>query len=321
MPASETSRPPSLAERSMLLAFLAFGHGPDDPAWSRLSTSWRSRLEAERASIGGRFDEGSAWGRLALEHKAEAKADPDRVHPSWYVRALKREVPSVRRAVAVAARPPLGPSLRRALGYVEEGPGLTHPPQRDALDWALALAGERLVGGPAHREDDPPVVRAIAALDGRGHFQLLSGLGLAKITFAGEDRSDRIRPRARSEILRPSLPTARLELVDLALEDLDAGRREAGGRLRPARLGLASLGRLLAAVDPHRARWTLQHLPYRIAGIAGKSMDLRPLPLPADDVLAWESALLRAAVVLLIREGRVDPSDLADPSRGQGGRR
>ncbi|QDV35245.1 hypothetical protein ElP_31480 [Tautonia plasticadhaerens] len=305
----------------MLLAFLAFGTGPGDPGWPRLSAAWRSRLEGARAAIGGRFDEGSARGLLAVEHEAEARADPRRVHPSWYVRALRREAPSVRRAVAATAPPPLGPALRRALDDAERAPGPTHPPQADALAWALALAGERLVGGPAHRDDDPPVVRAIAALDGRGHFQLLSGLGLAKVAFAGEDRHDQLRPRARSEILRPSLPTARLELVDLALGDLDAARRLAGGRLRPARLGLTSLGRLLAGVDPHRSRWALQQLPYTVAGLAGKSMDLRALPLPADDVLAWESALLRAAVVLLIREGRVDPSDLADPSRGQGGRR
>jgi hypothetical protein len=321
VPASENARPPDLAEQSMMLAFRAFGIGPDDPAWARLSSPWRSRLETAREAVAGRFDEGSARAMLAREHAAESQANPGRVHPSWYVRALRQEPPSVRRAVAALAPAPIGPAMRRALGYVDKGPSLSHPPDPDALAWALTLAGERLVGGPIRRDDDPPIVRAVAALDPRGHFHLISGLGLAKLAFAGEDRTDRPRLRARSEILRPSLPTPRLELVDLALEDLESARGLADGRLLPPRLGLTSLGRLLAAVDPHRARWTLQHLPYTVARIVGGQMDLRRLPLPADDVIAWEAALLRAAVVLLIREGRADPLGLADPARNHGGRR
>src|SRR5690606_31735272 len=102
---------------------------------------------------------------------------------------------------------PVGPRLRRSLGYVDEGPILMHPPHPEALAWALALATERFVGGPPRRANDPPIVRAIAALDGRGHHRLASALGLAKLAFAGEGVPDRPRVRARIEALRPSLPT------------------------------------------------------------------------------------------------------------------
>ncbi|RUL87813.1 hypothetical protein [Tautonia sociabilis] len=322
MLASQSAQPPSLAEQALLVAFRAFGAWPDDPAWSRLGPSWRARLEPERRAIGDQLDAGAARAQLCREHAAEARADPARIHPSWYVRALKREATAIRRAVAAAGPLPPGAGLRRGLGYVDEGPSFSHPPHPEALAWALVLAGERLVGGPIRREDDPTLVRAISALDSRGHYHLLSALGLAKLAFANEagPLRSRARTRTRIRVIEPSLPAPRLELVDLALADIRAARSEGGGRHLPPRLGLVSAGRLLADADPHRARWTLQHLPYDVARLIGVHM-ASPAPSPGRRaVLAWEEALLRAAIVLLIREGRFDPTALADPGRGTGGR-
>ena len=56
-------------------------------------------------------------------------------------------------------------------------------------------------------------------------------------------------------------------MADLAAVD----RGRAGGLA--ARLGLVSVGRLLAAVEPHRSRWALQHLPYEIAKAIGARIE------------------------------------------------
>ena len=320
MPVRETTRPPSIADDALLLAFRAFGAWPDDPAWSRLAPSFREHLEPSRKRFDARINSSSARARLAREHSNEARIDPTRVHPSWYVRALKRETPSVRRALASFSEKPLGPALRKAFNYVDTGPSLSLPPHPEALSWALTLASERLVGGPNRRENDPPIVRAIADLDSRGHYRLASAMGLAKLAFAGEDRLAGPRYRERFHVLHVSLPAARLELIDLAISDLASARRAGNGRNLPPRLGLVSIGRLLAAVEPHRAHWALQHLPYEAARQLGSHRNLETAPLSPDDVHAWEASLLRAAIVLLIREGRVDPLVFAEPGRGPGGR-
>jgi hypothetical protein len=52
------------------------------------------------------LDPETARDRLRREHAALARPDLSRVHPSWWVRALKEETPSVRRAVAANVPPP-----------------------------------------------------------------------------------------------------------------------------------------------------------------------------------------------------------------------
>src|SRR5690606_17663670 len=97
-------------------------------------------------------------------------------------------------------------------------------------------------------------------------------------------------------------------------------RRGNTGYLAP-RLGLSSLGRLLSAVEPHRARWALQHLPYAAARLARPYLGPDAPGLSTADVMAWEAGLLRASIVLLVREGRVEPSVFADAGHLPGGRR
>ncbi|WP_152049549.1 hypothetical protein [Tautonia marina] len=319
MPASETDRPLSAADEALLLAFLAFGKRPDDdPAWHRLSESWRSRLDEALPTLAYRFPPASARDRLANDHAAEAHPDLFRIHPSWWVRALRKESPSIRQAVIAYAPDPVGPALRRAFADAPDPEVVaTYPPDPEALDWVLTLAGERFVGGPIRRDDDPPIVRVIAALDARGYARILTALGLAKLAYAEQYDAVRARDRTRLQTLRASLPAPRLELVDLAVAELAALRVEARDNPvhnLPARLGLGSLGRLLTEVEPHRARWALQHLPYHIARDLHKFMKPEMFPLPSADLMDWEAALLRAAIVLLAREGRIDPLILAEPS-------
>ncbi|MEW4570003.1 hypothetical protein AB1L88_19230 [Tautonia sp. JC769] len=318
MPASDTDQPLNATDEALVLAFLAFGRRPEDPAWHRLSESWRNRLEQALPVIAYHFPPASARDRLAIDHAAEARPDPFRIHPSWWVRALRRESPSIRQAVIAHAPDPVGPALRRAFADAPDAEVVaTYPPDPEALAWALTLAGERFVGGPIRRDDDPPIVRVIAALDTRGYARILTALGLARLSYAEQYDAVRARDRARLQALRPSLPAPRPELVDLAFAELAALRVEARDNPvhnLPARLGLSSLGRLLAEVAPHRARWALQHLPYHLARSLHTFMNPERFPLPPADLMAWESDLLRAAIVLLAREGRIDPLILAEPS-------
>ena len=270
----------------------------------------RERLDETRKTLRP-LGTAAARERLARVQAAEARPDPSQVHPSWWVRALRDESPAVGLAVARSAPEPIAGIVRRALGLAEP-PTPDRPPVAVATASAVALWAERLVGGLVWQEYDPPVVRAIARLDPRGRFRLLAAAGLAKRTYADTipEDSDRLRPRVAS--LRPLLPAARDELVLLCRRDVEAtdGRRSL--RL-DARLGLVTAGRLLAIVEPHRARWALQHLPYEVAKRVRASMRLRELPATPAEVLAMESALLTAAAASLAARGRLDPMDLAEP--------
>ena len=74
-------------------------------------------------------------------------------------------------------------------------------------------------------------------------------------------------------------------------------------RQQPARIGLATIARLLADSEPFRLRWALQHWPYPIAKLIRSLMPpaaSRPAPL-----LEWESLILKTAWDRLNLEGRL----------------
>lgn len=323
MPAPEIDHPlpPTVAERALLRAFLAFGNGPSGATWARLSDRWRARLDSIRGAITNTPDPASARDRLERNHHDEARPDPTRIHPTWWARALSRESPSVRRAVISHAPDPIGPALRRTFAAEADATEDANPPDPDALAWVLALAGERFVGGPAREDDDPPIIRIIAALDGRRYSHLVTGLGLARLAFLGQEDASRPRNRDRIAMLRPSLPEPTPELLTLVRDDLAALHLDAeGGTVRnlPPRLGLRSVARLLAPVDPHRTRWALQHLPYPIARSLYEHMSHDQPSLAPALLQRFESDMLLSAVVLLVREGRVDPLILDEPASGPG---
>ena len=129
--------------------------------WAELEPSWRDRLN--RAGRDRRpADAGRGPGTApARSHRLQCHADLDRVHPSWWLRALQDESPAVSRLIAAH-----GPVRR---------PGSRSPPSRvsiqedrvadlarnaDATGWVLALWTERLVGGepavrPSPRDSRP----------------------------------------------------------------------------------------------------------------------------------------------------------------------
>src|SRR5262249_54733622 len=70
---------------------------------NRLEPSWARRLldgdGGSPAVSPGPGDRAAARERLRQAHRAEARVDLTRVHPSWWARGLREESPSVRRAV------------------------------------------------------------------------------------------------------------------------------------------------------------------------------------------------------------------------------
>ncbi len=183
MTAGEPS--PSTADRALLQAIKAWGGGDFAAYSSRLSQAWRDRLRPfwARAS---REKPDAAWSALRDDHEASARPDPSRVHPSWFVRALRPESPAVRLAVAAHAPSPVGEALRRGLGIDRSELAPDREPDPEALSWALTLWAERLLGDVPVLDSDPPVVVALTRLSPRELARLVKACGVAKLAFTIE---------------------------------------------------------------------------------------------------------------------------------------
>jgi len=298
---SESVDPPTTADRSLLRAFRAWGGDAVDRSWARFSPGWRERL-GEAWPAASRATPEAAWDELRRDHAASSRPDPARVHPSWFVRALKTESPAVRRAVAAHAPGPIGEALRRGLGLSAADLAPDRPADPEALRWTLAFWTERLVGDVASRPDDPPVVVALARLAPRDLARLVKVTGLAKLAFlpaaeGGEGWMSTV-DRVRLGYLRRHVGRADPRLVAAARSDL--GALGPDPKRRRARLGLVTFGRLLAMAEPHRARWAVQHVPYPVARQM-RALDTPPLGRRA--LASWEAWVLEAAWARLLREG------------------
>jgi hypothetical protein len=296
----------SAADRSLIRAALAFEGLGGVRFWTRFAPSWRDRLRQGWAdALTGGLDREAARRALARDHRAEARPDPARVHPSWWARALRDESPAVRLAVASRAEGPTAEALRAGLGLDAEGlasarSATAHP---GALAVAEALWTERLVGGPPPGPDDAPVVVALATLGPRALARLVIDLALAKWAYAlagggpEPEAARRLRERRleRREAYRREFEATGVKppASRLASRDVAECVRGRGGDLRG--LGLLTIARLLLAVEPFRARWALQHLRYEVA----RYLRARMAPPTGRAALAalidWESAIFRAA--------------------------
>jgi hypothetical protein len=300
---------PSTTDRALLRAILAWGVGNYSAYSSRFSEAWQERLRASWPSA-SRENPDAAWSALRSDHQASARPDPLRVHPSWFVRALKSESVAVRLAVAAHAPRPIREALRRGLGIDRSELATDREPDPEALGWVLALWAERLVGDVPDLDSDPPVIEALTRLRPKSLARLIKACGLVKHAFAidgnglsGFDESSvRFTPldRVRLGFFRRHIGAADPKIVPLAR--LDLGAIEGDRRRGLARVGLITFGRLLGAVEPHRARWALQHVPYPVARL------MRPKAtsgLSPRSLIAWESWILEAAWSRLMGEGRL----------------
>ena len=294
------------ADRALLLAARVWGEQPDPGLWDlfppdrcvALRWAWDSGFAGET--------EAEAREQLLLTHEAQARPDLARVHVSWWVRALKGEPASVRAAVVGHVSAAVSEALRDALGPGPDDLASDRPPHPQALELALALWTERLVGDLADRDDDPPAVVALSQLDATTLTRLIRTTGLAKWSITEEPADLGPDDLARLGRLRERLGAADSRFRHVAASDLAGLGPQVANRA--ARLGLTTLARLLASVDPYRVRWALQHIPYPTAKA------LRTLMGPPgrrNPMLArWETDVLRAGWLELFRESR-----LAEPWR------
>jgi hypothetical protein len=282
-----TDPSPSRPDHALLSALAEWGGGP--AVLARLAPPWRERLEQGHLRHQP-TETARHW--LCRELEAELRADLTRVHPSWWVRPLQGESPTVRRAVAAFAPEAIRERLRSELDLRRDDLVVSSPPHPEAISCVLALWAEPFAGGPPACEDDPPVILTLATLSRHELTRLLALAGLAKLAAVG-DRSEPIpsSPRVRGRLERfwaawEGLPA---DLAAVAARDVE--RHEGRVLSHLPRLGLVTLARLLAPVDPHRSRWALQHLPYPTARFVRSEMDAAPAGGDDRRVVEWESRL------------------------------
>ena len=249
------SSPLSASDRALLLAFLAWRVQPDDLPWNRMKPAWSVSLKTAWDREFASLDPEQAWSSLKRLHISEAVFDVDRVHPSWLVRALQGESPSVVRAI-IANSPEAGKArLCTALGFdsqalIPDGP--THP---DALTWSQSFWAERLVGGAPIGPSDPPVIVAIAGLSPKELARLIRTIGLARLAMAenSPDQDPGGRNASRKQALFEAMDASSAEAMP-AWTRFARNHREANptnGRISPRNLGLLTLAFLLS---PRRSR-------------------------------------------------------------------
>ncbi len=255
----------------------------------RLEPSWAGRLlESEGPGRGepiGAIDRSEARERLRQAHRAEARVDPARVHPSWWARALQDESPSVCRAVVAAAPESIRGRVQSELLLDNDDLRAERPVDPQVLAWTLSLWTERLVGGEPDRPDDPPVIAAMSDLSLRDGYRLCRYAGEIKLALGGSQRAAWLREFADS---------AGPEFAAIAIEDI---RATPAGKLSPrrlaARIGLLTIARLLSDCEPFRVRWALQHWPYTIAKLVRTLMP--PAVKRSPVMMQVESEVLKTA--------------------------
>ena len=262
------------AARGFRLAAMAFGAGD-------LAGKLGPGLAPWHVDAAG--DPSTALQALRQARDDEAHIDPNRVHPTWWVRALQDETPAVRRAVVDDAPPRARGVILQGLGLAEADLTTAHPADPGATAVARALWSERLVGGPPPGPDDPPVAHALAG-EGRRLQRLAAALGAAKLAAAGREAPSWLRDDQRR-----AFDLAHTNKYTLAPEFLALSALDADETLGLPLLGFIGLGRLLRPLPARRARWLLQHLPYPLAKFVRGRMSLGD---PGPAILDGESRLL-----------------------------
>jgi hypothetical protein len=307
------------ADRVLLLALSAWapagrardGSDQENPRLrllERLEPSWARRLLEGESPRPVPVDRAEARERLRQAQRAEARVDPARVHPSWWVRGLQEESPSVRRAVVATAPEPIRGRVQSALLLDNDDLRSERPADPQVLAWTLSLWTERLVGGEAGRPDDPPVIVAMSELSLRAGYQLCRYAGELKLAIGGSPRADWLREYAAS---------AGPEFSAIADQDI---RSTPAAKWPPrrlaARIGLLTIARLLSDCEPFRVRWALQHWPYTIAKLARSLMP--PAAKRSALMMQVEAGVLKAAWDRLDRERPATSARPGEDDREQG---
>ncbi|HEU5117724.1 MAG TPA: hypothetical protein VFT74_13940, partial [Isosphaeraceae bacterium] len=176
---SDRAEPLSPIDRSLIQAALVWCPSESERIFNRFPGPRRDRLRAGWAArLAKGEDPQTALMSLKAEAASEARPDPGFVHESWWNRALQEESPAVQGAIRNAAPEAIREALTK--GPDASGPSKlkAHP---QALQVALSLWAERLVGGPSAQslEDEPEVIRLVTG-DAKTLARRLGRLSLAK---------------------------------------------------------------------------------------------------------------------------------------------
>ena len=313
-PANDTPCAVLNADLALLLCLEAWGF-PDlarsnRSPWRWLDSQWHDRLDEARRKLGPHGAE-HALDLLRHSHRFQCRADPGRIHSTWWVRALQDESPAVRRFIALHGPAQVSAAARDGLGIGREAVE-SHPPDPAVAGWVLSLSTERLVGGEPVRSDEPPVIVALAALSSRELYRLSHATGQAKAVLAGDPDGivasrplDGERKQWFRDLFANQFGPGEARPRAWAQRDRQGSRgtEGLGRRRRLASLGLSTIARLLAGCEPYRVRWSLQHVPYPVAKRIRSIMSLAPIV--SDQVRRLEIAVLKAAWTRLTLENRL----------------
>jgi hypothetical protein len=326
-PAGLTARAASLtdADRALLLAKVAWGDrhrrpaattGPDAVApdfladlRQRLGPAWLQTLRGaldRDVSLAVSSDPSRALDELASTHRAMARVDLARVHPSWLVRALREESPAVQRLVASALRGCLRDQVQAGLLLDSKDLLSERSAAVEVASWVMALWTERLLGSEAEQANDPPAIIVLARMSPRAGYRLCRLAGLCKLILSEQPQRGHAAAseRARHEWLTGRLAAADADLRMLARRDVEYSRSSRlPSRHQAARIGLVTMARLLAECEPFRLRWALQHWPYPIAKLIRSLMPpVTNRPAALSDSETW---ILKTVWDRLNLEGRL----------------
>jgi hypothetical protein len=302
-PAESRPKPESATDKQIGQDFISRNHSRLEPGWvRRLSGAWQRDEQS-----GDRVDSNLALDRLRQMHVDSVRVELGQVHPTWLVRALQEESPSVKRLVTASVPASLTDSLQAGLLLDSQDLMTERPVQPIIREWVMGLWTERLVGGEQARDDDVPALFVICRLMARAAYRLCRMAGVAKLIVAME----RLEGRRSNQLdgLREEWFHGRLDTLDpefqarARADALLIARMRLPRRLHAARLGLFTLARLLADCEPFRLRWALQHWPYPIVKLTRSLMADATSRTPG--VLRGESQLLKSAWDRLRLEGRL----------------
>jgi hypothetical protein len=276
----------------------------------RLSGAWLQTLLAALDRDGrpeAMSDRGRALDTLRKMHQATAAVDLARVHPTWLVRALLEESPAVQRLVTASFTGAARHRVQAGLLLDSRDLVSERSAAPEVASWVMGLWTERLIGGEPERPDDPPALIELVRLTPRAGYRLCRMAGFCKLILAGEPPHYRHAgvDRTRYDWLAGRLANVDTDLRALARRDVASGQASRlPPRHQPARIGLTTVARLLADIEPFRLRWALQHWPYPVAKLIRSLLPTSPSRPSA--LLESETLILRTAWDRLNLEGRLE---------------
>ncbi len=293
-----------------------------------------ARLNRLRACWGHDASDGDAAGRQSCARSTSNNAPPfcPRGPPP---RALKLVGPRTQRRVA--RRPACCRSQRRRtdarplqneLLLDSEDLATERAPAPEVVRWVMALWTERLVGGEPKRPDDSlaliVVDRAVAPRRlspvPPGRPRQAAALAEGEPLASGHSQKAHERAHWFVSRLTEAGPGAGSDVdaqfVDLARKDVQSSMASGVPRRHlEALIGVTTIARLLAGVEPVRLRWALQHWPYPLAKLIRSVIAQTPRMPP------WlsrrESSILKTAWERLNLEGKLGSEPPLDEARGR----